>query len=282
MKRKGIHLEMRRMTESEVKERLFTILSDYADYCDEHGLRYYLCGGTLLGAIRHKGFIPWDDDIDVIMPRPDYDRLVQLNIQGMDSRYKLIGYASGNSLWPFSKIIDLTTYTENEYRASEENLWIDIFPMDGLPEDLLESSKRLNKTAKLRKLYKYYGARIGRGRNISRTIIKIPAILFFKYIGLKQMTHYIDRMARLNNFNNCTYIGEISWSLGSCERMKKEEYLPMVDVDFCGKKVHAPACYDKYLKAIYGDYMIVPEAKDRVTHEFICYQLESDESKMEN
>ena len=263
---------MRQLDSQEIKQVILDILSVFAEYCDEHGLRYYLCGGTLLGAVRHKGFIPWDDDVDLLMPRPDYDRLHELvKSEPICDHYQLISITAGNSFWPFAKLIDTRTHTDNTYNTNDQWLWIDIFPMDGLPADEKESAKVLSIAAPMKKWFTRSNAKFGEGRTVFKKITKIPMILFLKIINPKTFGRKLDRIARRYSFDDSEFVGGIAWSLGPKERMKKEEYISAVDMEFCGRLFHVPECWDYYLHSIYGDYMQLPPEDQRVNHEFVAF-----------
>ncbi|MBR2553817.1 MAG: LicD family protein [Aeriscardovia sp.] len=267
---------MKKLSSDEIKETIFQILSEFADYCDENNLRYFLAGGTLLGAVRHKGFIPWDDDIDVFMPRPDYERLHQVFKESppVSPRLFLRSYENKKADFPFAKIEDLNTEIKEDYTTGDHHLWIDVFPIDGLPDDPNESARILNKAHHLRVLYSRSIARWGNGRTKFRALAKtllliIPKLRGCKYYG-KKMHHLITQL----DFNDCDYVASIAWSISPGERMKKTELLQSIEVEFCGKQFHAPGCTESYLTGLYGNYMELPPENKRINHSFDAYILE--------
>ena len=133
---------MKILNGTEIKSIELEILKEFNAFCQKNNLRYNLAGGTLLGAIRHKGFIPWDDDIDVCMPRPDFCRLIS-EYKGEDSKLKLVYRGIDGYDAPFAKIIRTDTFVKNRFssRETDKHLWIDIFPVDGLPENIEEVKK---------------------------------------------------------------------------------------------------------------------------------------------
>lgn len=122
----------------ELKSIELDILLAFHDYCEQKGLSYMLYYGTLLGAVRHQGFIPWDDDIDVVMPRDDYEAFFRsFPCDSSFETIKLISYRDRSSIYPFIKLVDTRTEVVEDFvdPRYKTGVWIDIFPMDGLPED---------------------------------------------------------------------------------------------------------------------------------------------------
>lgn len=133
------HLDKEYLSRDQVQDRLLQILLYFDGYCKEHGLRYWLAAGTLLGAVRHKGFIPWDDDVDVMMPRSDFEKLM-ISFNDPGDRFFLTDWNNSPISNPFPKLCDRQVFLESwGYEGvCDENLWVDIFPVDGAPDSFSE------------------------------------------------------------------------------------------------------------------------------------------------
>mgnify|MGYP002531553646 CR=1 FL=1 len=151
----------------EIKEVELQILIEFRRICNELGLRYYLSGGTLLGAIRHKGFIPWDDDIDLAMPRSDFNKLIEFSRSYQNDTYKFLFFSQTGTLLPYAKFVNIKTHIDAKYAEDEmqQHLWLDIMPMDGLPEDLNEVARIYKKAEYYRKIIGLCNAKLGEGKS---------------------------------------------------------------------------------------------------------------------
>ncbi|MCD8380781.1 MAG: LicD family protein, partial [Lachnospiraceae bacterium] len=122
--------------EKEIQKFLLYLLKEFHEFCEKNNLIYNVFGGTFLGAVRHQGMIPWDDDIDVTMPRGDYEKLIGLIKSGMDNRFKIACYPDKNYCYPFAKLeLVGTILIENSIsKYNKHALYIDVFPVDGYPK----------------------------------------------------------------------------------------------------------------------------------------------------
>ncbi len=140
---------MRKIEIDEMRQRLLSMAEYLQNICKENGLKMFLSGGTLLGAVRHKGFIPWDDDIDVHMPRPDYDRLIKIFKRKENiGKYKLLSHELNDKyVYTFAKLVDDDTLLieDDIYSGVDMGLYLDIFPIDGLGDDIATAEKQMKK-----------------------------------------------------------------------------------------------------------------------------------------
>ncbi|MDO4169117.1 MAG: LicD family protein [Lachnospiraceae bacterium] len=269
-----------KMTQMESRQVQIDMLDNLVEFCDKHGLRYFLSGGTLLGAIRHKGFIPWDDDIDINMPRPDCERLFNLT-KGRIGKYVLTmpdddGFArccESFRLYNFDTVIESFVGGVARKHPVYHPIYIDIFPIEGLPQNNLILKLHYFKLLVCRKMLRVSALKHMEGSNILAHIFHLVTFVPAKIVGYRNWAHMLQKIAQKYHFDEEDYIGVMTAPVHTVEeRVKKKDYLDIVSVEFEGKMYHAPGNYDTYLSQLYGDYMKMPPLeKQKSHHEFNMY-----------
>ncbi len=245
------------------------ILDYFHNFCQKNNLKYSLVAGTLLGAVRHKGFIPWDDDIDVGMPRPDYERFKRLRDQFETERYKLLSDEEGQ--YPFSKIYDLQI-SINAKASSDKYLWIDVFPFDGLPDNKKDISWRFSRVAVIRRLFTDLDSSWQEGKLSTKKLIKYLLYIPAKIVGKEGCKKRLISIAKRSDYESSPNVGPVVWGIhGLGEVIPREEFENTVDLDFEGKQYKAMKCWDMNLKGLYGDYMKLPPEDKRACHTIMAY-----------
>lgn len=264
---------MKEIQIDELRELQMQIL-DYVDsFCRKNDIKYTISGGTLLGAIRHGGYIPWDDDIDIQMLRDEYNRFTKLWNQEIDKHdnYELVNIESGNNMgYAIGKVHDVRTIT---YVGGIERtgVFIDVFPVDKVI-DMNDFAKR-HKT--IRKLYKkqFQVFAIQRMDFHERSLLKrIYLLLFHPRKTREQFAIEINQLAQKYNDNDCDLVYEMIAGARCKTPMNIDVFHDFISIEFEGRKYMAVSDYDTYLQATFGDYMkLPPEDKQVRTHEFASY-----------
>ncbi len=273
---------MRRVSEKELKEIELTILKIVADFCESNGIRYYLCGGTLLGAIRHKGFIPWDDDIDIIMPRPDYVRFHEL-FNKSNERYK-VNSILNNPQWitTFAEVEDTKTVKEYiDFNAGYVGgISIDIFPTDGSPDnrflrrfywEVMNFIERIavlsHQKFHVSKHFSDQGGGHTGLKTIIRTAIKFLCIPLARLALPCKLEMLVNKISARFDVDQSSYIGAVTFPhYGYRECVQGKPFLKMKKRTFEGYMFNTPDGFEEYLCNLYGNYMKMPPEEKRVSH----------------
>lgn len=253
------------------------ILKEFDGICKKYDLKYSLAGGSMLGAVRHKGFIPWDDDIDVCMPRPDYEKFKKIFADATDTnRFKLTSDTGRDAEYPFVKMLDKSFCVGEKGFREVKNLWIDILPVDGLPDSLKKSEKIMRRAT----LYRYI-VLVNKWKKVSdfsgrHSRFKfVLARIYSKLYGEKRAVKKAVKHATRYDFNGAGFVGIIVWGCyGIGERIKKSGFDEMTEVEFEGLKFSAMSNYKEYLTGIYGDFMTLPPEDKRKIHCIDVYRQE--------
>ena len=262
------------------KKKLLEILEFFVDFCNKNGLKYYCCGGTALGAVRHQGFIPWDDDIDVIMPRPDYAKSIKLWQDHNNDRFEFITCDNTKRyIYTFGKLcLKDTTLIEIETQPYIEGLYIDVFAADGCSSDIEAFKKDMdayrNLEIKLETVsvpfdfmsrFKYVA------KGYLHALRAMPYYFIKPFLSRNNVLREVEKIYNNNQYCNSEYVVNYAGSYHYKERIRKEWLGEGRTAKFENIEVVIPSDYDSYLSHIYGDYMKLPPREKQIGHHFAAY-----------
>lgn len=264
------------MTIDEIKQIELQIMDELDRICRENGITYFLGYGSCLGAMRHGGFIPWDDDLDVVMFRDDYEKLFEVfGNERSDDRFELVSYRDETSPQAFFKICDNTTKVEERYMLPEygSGVWVDIFPLDAVNDVSIANKRSIERNQACRYLA------VTRPETGSTGLIKLGKSLLtpiFSRIGPYGFARRIDELARAGAEEGATadIVADFIAGWDIDDQFPVELFEPM-EVEFEGPAhtYFVPKGYDEYLTTIYGDWRTPPAESERETHAVTAYRL---------
>lgn len=257
------------------------VLREFISICKANNLVYFCCGGTAIGAIRHHGMIPWDDDVDVFMPRPDYDKFIQIAQNKLSSDYELVTpYTYHDYPLYFAKLCNKhTTLMEEEDTPCIYGLFIDIFPIDGAPDDMDQARLMESKFRKIKNrleaisthnTFAEYISLLTKPKEWGRFVGKTFGF-FFRSFYRKRLLGQLNAICYRYNYADSNIVAVYCGSYGPKEVFPKSWLDGSVTFTYEGMEVSLPKGYDNYLRQYYGDYMQLPPEENRISHHQKAY-----------
>ena len=267
---------MKELSLQELKEIELEILKMFDSFCKENNIRYYLSHGTLLGAIRYKKFIPWDDDVDLLIPREDYDRMLTL-FEDTD-RYHLFAFEKDPSYrFPIAKLCDMTTRKDEFGYDNGVTLGVDIdlFPLDAWDDDLKKAKKEAKSIKK--NMFRLTLSKLKKAdsKHPIKRMIKGAYMCFCKMLGSQYFIKKIIKASHKKGQTGQNYLGCKAWCVyGERGIIPAEVFAEPSLIEFEGQMFPAPGDWDTYLTCLYGDYLPEPpKEKQKTHHSFKAYKL---------
>lgn len=257
---------MAELSLDEIKRLELDVLSDVAAFCEQSNLRYFLAYGTLLGAVRHRGFIPWDDDVDIWIPRPDYETFLRTYVPSRNPACRLIDSSREKRYGlTFAKVYDARTIVrEAMYRkddAGSYGVYVDVFPLDGFAGRRQWFVGHL-----LQKALNVKNATFGTGRSwFKAALMRLTKVLLLPF-PTTFLVRLSDHNATRVPFDGAKQVAFLSDTRSFLVAYPKIDFASSVELSFEGKTFRAPKAYDDILRRDYGDYMTPPPPEGRTSH----------------
>lgn len=255
---------------------LLGCLDRFKEICEEHKLTYFCVGGTVIGAVRHNGMIPWDDDIDVAMPRPDYERFITLCRTIDLGPFELASTDMKGYPCYFAKFCDArTSLIEIERVPCLYGVYIDVFPIDGTASDLDEAKRQMKRFKRWNNkldavlahltIGEYLGLAL-KPREWGRMALQTLSVLTGREWLRRLIVRKLDALAKAYDYDTASLVAVYGGAWAEKDISRKEWILPLGTHQFEGREVFIPGNYDAYLTGIYGNYMQLPPEEKRVSH----------------
>jgi lipopolysaccharide cholinephosphotransferase len=263
-------MEEQALFDKRFKEEILKVFKYTVKFLDKHSLRYVACGGTVLGAVRHKDFIPWDDDIDIYMPRKDYERLLDLKEEARKDGFDILSLRDKYYHLPFAKVSNMnTTLWEEEEFPFLMGVYVDVFPLDNFncSDEELTSIQRTS----LKKFYNYQKT-VSNAKttglltdllkgDTDKFMYKLQ-VLLTRPLRKVMLKRFLDYQKWYSSFDGDKAVSVTQWP---GKIFKREWFEDVIDLPFGDTKVWVPREYDAYLTCLYGDYMTPPPPERQVS-----------------
>ena len=266
--------DMKLLTNAEYKNRILEIMLKIDKICRENDIRYSIAYGTLLGSIRHQGFIPWDDDIDIAMTRGEYAKLKKKIIEHSELELNFIDITTqADTIYACGKICDTKTIVkESNFRSVDGyGAFVDVFPWDNIPDDEKESKKFHSRALYLARLIQHSSKRKpGKPEGIKHAFLLYGAFVYAHFFSTHKLIEKLDEFCKKYNETETKCFG-LPYDNAV---FKKADFDVLIDLPFEGHMLIGPKNYENVLRSSYGDYMRIPPLNKRIDHSIQCFLKE--------
>lgn len=248
--------------------KLLDLMKIFHEVCISYGLKYYMLGGTMLGAVRHQGFIPWDDDMDVGLPREDYEKLISLPQSAFPEHTYIKTHKNSKDLiFPYSKFMNKnTTLVENRLDGIIEGIYIDVFPLDGAG-----NSKVFAKFHYYNYFWKQGLLYNNQDHGVKKTFLRRLVQRYARTRDIKKLYDNVELCMKSVKLEKSCFLGNFAGYWGLKEIMPKEYMGTPKLYQFCDAMFYGSENADQYLKSLYGDYMKLPPIEQQKSHHNFKY-----------